>query len=542
MRKATLAINGVLALILAVGGYYAYAQLNPVAAVAQTRTVTAAIGTVTSSVAASGKVTSPGDIGLVFSTNGILTSVRVQVGQKVTRGQLLATIDSTAATTALAQAQLSYRKSLLSVTSAQQNIQTAQTNLDNARQAAQTNLDSAKLNAQQNVTNAQTNLDNATQALASTKATLANNATQYQLTLDQAQSAFVTAQQNFDLWNNNYQLSIPLCSVDTPPTGCGSWMSAYNNLQSAQRSSDSAVVTNKANLIRDAQTLQSSQNSISSAEASAAAAQTSAASAVAAAQTSLAAAKSAYAGLTPGSGNAASETDSKVAQLQVTVAQRNLANTRLIAPAAGIVAAVAGKNGDVSSSTTAGGITGFVILTDVSALQVQAGFSEADSANVTTNASATFTFDALPNASGDGTVISIAPLPVTANSVNTYTVTFALNSPVKRLKPGMTANATLIVGTKSNVLAVPDSALTTRGGRTTVTVLKAGVQSRVTVTVGLKGDTETEITSGIKSGDVLVLPSSTASSGGGFPTGGVPGANTGTLGGGGGGGGARAGG
>jgi macrolide-specific efflux system membrane fusion protein len=546
MRKATLAINGVLALILAVGGYYAYAQLNPVAAVAQTRTVTAAIGTVTSSVAASGKVTSPGDIGLVFSTNGILTSVRVQVGQKVTRGQLLATIDSTAATNALAQAQLSYRKSLLSVTSAQQNIQTAQTNIDNARQTAQTNLDSAKLNAQQNVTNAQTNLDNATQALASTQASLANNATQYRLTLDQAQSAFVTAQQNFDLWNNNYQLSIPLCSVDTPPTGCGSWMSAYNNLQSAQRSSDSAVVTNKANVIRDAQTLQSSQNSISSAEALAAAAQTSAASAVAAAQTSLASAvaaaqtslasaKSAYAALTPGSGNAASETDSKVAQLQVTVAQRNLSNTRLIAPAAGIVAAVAGKNGDVSSSTTAGGITGFAILTDVSALQVQAGFSEADSANVTTNASATFTFDALPNASGDGTVISVAPLPVTANSVNTYTVTFALNSPVKGLKPGMTANATLIVGTKSNVLAVPDSALTTRGGRTTVTVLKAGVQSRVTVTVGLKGDTETEITSGIKSGDVLVLPSSTASSGGGFPTGGVPGANTGTLGGGGGG-------
>lgn len=338
--------------------------------------------------------------------------------------------------------------------------------------------------------------------------------------MDQAQSAVVTAQQNFDIWNNNYQLSIPLCSVDTPPTGCGSWVSAYNNLQSAQKAYDSAVVTNKANILRDSQTLQNAQTAVTNAQT--ALTFTSAEAAVKSAQ-------DAYAALKPGTTSATSETDSQVAKLQVVVAEKNLAATRLIAPAAGTVAAVAGKVGDMSSSTTAGGITGFIVLTDVSALQVQAGFSEADSANVRTNAQATFTFDALPNASADGTVISIAPLPVTANSVNTYTVTFALNSAVSGLKPGMTANATLIVGSKSNVLAVPGTALTTRGGRTTVTVLTAGVQKRVVVTVGLKGDSETEITSGIKSGDVLVLPSSTATSG--FPTGGVPGA--GTLGGGG---------
>jgi macrolide-specific efflux system membrane fusion protein len=553
MRKATMAINGVLILALAGGGYYAYGRINPPVAVAAIRTVTAAVGTVSSSVSASGKVTSPGDVGLVFPTNGILTSVSVQVGQKVRRGQFLATIDSTAATNSLAQAQLSYRKSLLSVTTSEQNVQTAQANLDTAKQTAQANLDTASQNAQQNVTNAQANLVTAQQALTYQQSLLATNAAQYQLTLDQSQSALVTAQQNFDLWDNNYQLSVPLCSVDTPPTGCGSWMGAYSGLQSVQKSYDGAVLTNKANLLRDAQTWQSAQNAVTSAQSAVAtaqaslvsavaSAQTSANSAVASAQVALKSAKDAYAAITPGASGATAETDSQVAQLQVAVAQKNLSNTRLVAPAAGIVAAVAGKKGDISSSTTAGGINGFIVLADVSALQVQAGFSEADSASVAANAAATFTFDALPNASGEGTVISIAPLPVAANSVNTYTVTFTLNSPVKGLLPGMTANATVIVGTKSNVLAVSDSALSTRGGRTTVTVLNASVQKQVVVTVGLKGDTETEITSGIKAGDVLVLPSTTTSASSGFPSGGVPTASTGTLGGGGIGGGAGGGG
>jgi len=499
-----MAINGVLILALAGGGYYAYTQINPSSTAAPVRTVTAAVGTVTSSVAASGKVTSPGDVGLVFTSNGVLTSVRAQVGQKVKRGQLLATIDNTNATNALAQAQSSYRKSLLSVTTATENVKTAQTNLATATQTAQNNLDLAN------------------QSLASTQALLANNAAQYQMTLDQARATLVTAQQNFDIWNGNYQLSVPLCSVDTPPTGCSSWLSAYNAVQSAQKSYDSSVLTNKANLIRDAQTLQSAQNAVTTAQAGLS---------VTSATSALKSAQDAYANLTASGSTSGSVTDSDLAALQVRVAQKNLAGTKLIAPAEGIVAAVAGKVGDISTSTQAGGINGFIILTDVAALQVQAGFSEADSANVRPNAAATFTFDALPNASGEGTVISVAPLPVTANSVNTYTVTFTLNSPVQGLKPGMTANATLIVATKSNVLAVPDTALTTRGGRTTVTLLKAGVQSRVAVTVGLKGDSETEITSGLKEGDVLVLPTVIAASGGGFPTGGVPGAGTGTLGG-----------
>jgi multidrug efflux pump subunit AcrA (membrane-fusion protein) len=528
-----MAINSVLILGLAGGGYYAYSQINPPAAVAAIRTVTAAVGTVSSSVSASGKVTSPGDVGLVFQSNGVLTSVNVAVGDHVKRGQVLAMIDSTNATTALAQAQLAYRNSLQSITSAQQNIQTAQSNLDTSKANAQTTV----TNAQTAVTNAQTNLANAQQSLASTQALLASNAIQYQNTLSQAQADLVTAQQNFDLWNNNYQLSIPLCAVDTPPTGCGSWVGAYNALQNAQRSSDNANLTYKANLLRDSQSLQTAQNAVTAAQNAVSTAQNAVTSTQAGItftsyETALKSAKDAYAALRPGNTSATSQTASEVARLAVVAAQKSLSNTRLIAPTAGTVAAVAGKKGDLSSATSAGGINGFIVLTDVSAFQVQAGFSEADSANVTVNAAATFTFDALPNASATGTVLAIAPLPVTANSVNTYTTTFALDAPVKGLLPGMTANATVIVGSKSNVLAVSDSALSTRGGRTTVTVLNGGVQKTVVVTVGLKGDTTTEITSGIKAGDVLVLPSSTTTSTG-FPSGGVPSANTGTLGGGG---------
>ncbi|HUW79226.1 MAG TPA: biotin/lipoyl-binding protein [Candidatus Nanopelagicaceae bacterium] len=535
MRKATLAINGVLILALAGGGYYAYNKINPPVAAAAIRTVTAAMGTVTSSVSASGSLTSPGDMGLIFPSNGVLTSIRVAVGDHVKRGQLLATIDSTNATTALAQAQLSYRNALESITASKQNIETAQSNLD-----------TAKTNAQTNLTNAQTNLATVQQALANTQAVLANNAIQYQNTLDQTQQDFVSAQQNFDLWNNNYQLSIPLCTVDTPPTGCSSWTSAYNSLQNAQRASENATLTNKANVLRDAQTLQSAENSVTSAQNAVTSAE--AGFTFTSYESSLKSAQQAYADLLPGTTSATSLTSSEVARLAVVAAQKNLANTKMLAPAAGTVAAVGGKVGDISSPTSAGGINGFIVLTDVSAFQVEAGFSEADSVSVAVNAPATFTFDALANVTAQGTVLSIAPLPVSANSVNTYTVTFALGAPVKGLLPGMTANATVIVGAKSNVLTVSNSALNTRGGRTTVTVLSKGVQQQVNVTVGLKGDTDTEITSGLKAGEVLVLPASIAASSG-FPGGGVPGASTGTLGGGGlggggfgGGGGARVGG
>jgi macrolide-specific efflux system membrane fusion protein len=120
----------------------------------------------------------------------------------------------------------------------------------------------------------------------------------------------------------------------------------------------------------------------------------------------------------------------------------------------------------------------------------------------------------------------------------------------------MTANVDVVTGEQDNVLHVPTAAVNGTGSNATVTVLRNGVQQRVPVVVGLKGDSSTAILSGLKATDSVVLPSvviSSASStapGGAGLAGGVGGAAGGAAGGarggaggfGGGGGGARPGG
>jgi hypothetical protein len=127
---------------------------------------------------------------------------------------------------------------------------------------------------------------------------------------------------------------------------------------------------------------------------------------------------------------------------------------------------------------------------------------------------------------------------VTSNVV-TYDVTVRLIKPPSSVRNGMTADASITVATKSNVLELPSAAITTTGAASTVSVLQNGNQTTARVTTGLVGTSTTEILSGIKAGDVIVEPtvsvsapttSSPSSSlggggftgGGGFPGGGRP--------------------
>jgi len=231
----------------------------------------------------------------------------------------------------------------------------------------------------------------------------------------------------------------------------------------------------------------------------------------------------------------------RLAKANVYNAQVNEANTRLYAPVSATVAAVANDVGVNAGSATAGssGATGFIVLSDLSGLQVKAPFAEADIVSLKVGQAATFTFDAIANSSAQGSVLSIAPLNnASSGSVTTYNVTFSLDNPPAGVKPGMTAQANVVTAQAAGVLALPSTALTERGTTYFVTMKPTtvgGVGARKVVIVGLVGDSATEITSGLKAGDQVVLRSvATTSTSNGFPGVGVPGA--------GGGGGARVGG
>jgi hypothetical protein len=92
------------------------------------------------------------------------------------------------------------------------------------------------------------------------------------------------------------------------------------------------------------------------------------------------------------------------------------------------------------------------------------------------------------------------------SNVVTYNVTVGLTNPPSAVKPGMTANLTVVVDSRDNVLHVPTADVSTRGGVSMVTVMQNDKQVVQPVTTGLVGDQSTEITSGLTEGETVVEP------------------------------------
>jgi macrolide-specific efflux system membrane fusion protein len=233
-------------------------------------------------------------------------------------------------------------------------------------------------------------------------------------------------------------------------------------------------------------------------------------------------------------------TEPTTAQLQLQIAQanydqavKNLDGAVIQAPVSGDVAsistAVGGNVGtNFTQATTTTTASGFIVLTNTTALRITASFSEADAAKILAGQDASFTFDALPSVSATGKVLQVDILPTTSGGVTSYGATFSVDGKVSGLKVGMTATATVLTGSATGVLQVSAQAVTTRGGATFVNVVttKNGkqVETITPVVVGLKGDSADEIQSGLKAGDKVALPTVKATTGtNGFAIGGVPG-------------------
>jgi membrane fusion protein, macrolide-specific efflux system len=123
------------------------------------------------------------------------------------------------------------------------------------------------------------------------------------------------------------------------------------------------------------------------------------------------------------------------------------------------------------------------------------------------------TFNALPNVDGTGAVAQIDPTSTTSNSVVQYGVTVSLDQADASLRPGQSATITVTTAEADNALWVPTQAVHTGGGSSTVTVLRNGKQVSVPVTLGVQGDRQTQISSGLSQGEQVVLTIATTSNG-----------------------------
>ncbi len=148
-----------------------------------------------------------------------------------------------------------------------------------------------------------------------------------------------------------------------------------------------------------------------------------------------------------------------------------------------------------------------MVIDDTSSYVAVMAFPETDAARLAANQAASMTFDAIPNLTISGHVLSISPSATVVSNVVDYYVSFVLNRTDPRLREGMTANAAVTVAQADNAVRVPNAAVQTQGGTTTVTLLSNGQQVPTEVVTGIVGDTYTEIKAGLNEGDKVVLPS-----------------------------------
>jgi len=567
-RLRILIINLVIVVAIAAVGFWGYSSLHPKAAPVALSTVTVTRGDVSSTVSSSGTVISPSDIALAPTTSGTLAKLYVKVGQSVRAGQVLARMDTTSLSSAVAQAESSLAQAQANLAAITTTVATSSLQLQNDQTAvvsAQNNLAYQQTLIAASQAADATTIATALNKLNNDKITATQNVGLYQSSVDTAKNALTNAQLTYNDYEGLYSyagITPTFCTtINTVNSQCTTLIQDLNAVNSAQTAYNNALITQQQNLAKDAQTIATDQQSYADAQANAALNVKKNAQTLASAQAAIDSAQYALKLYQTQNNGSAVTTSTTVDQAQVTVAeaglvlaQKNLAGATVIAPVSGKVASIsntligAAITPNVTPTNGTTGATGFIVLTNVGGLQVTAGFSESDVAKIAVGQSASMAFTALPNAQGAAKVTAVALLPTTASGATTYTVTFQLTGKVVGLKPGMTATATVIVADSPNAISVTSRAVTTRGTRTTVNVVTtvAGkqVETPTPVLVGIVGDSSDEILSGLKVGQIVALPAVVSSSSsltgvpsvlGGAGIGGIAGGGGGRGGGGGGG-------
>ena len=146
------------------------------------------------------------------------------------------------------------------------------------------------------------------------------------------------------------------------------------------------------------------------------------------------------------------------AQAALSLSELNLSHTTITSPIDGIVVSRDVNVGQtVAASLSAP--TLFTLANDLTQMQVIANIDQADIGLVEQAKSVKFSVDAFPGKDFEGTIEQMRINPQNVQNVVTYNVVIDVNNPEQKLKPGMTANLTITIDERNNVLKVPNSAL-----------------------------------------------------------------------------------
>lgn len=448
--RRILIIAGVIVLLIGGGAaYYFQRQASQRAAeAAALRTEVVAAGDILSTVSASGSIAPEAQANLNFAAAGTVAEVLVEVSEAVKKDQVLARLDTANLELAVAQAEQTY---ILQ-----------QANLE----GLQTGPSESEIKA-------------ATAAVASANAAYAAARQQ----ADAQPDSLVIAQSNLDKAKEHLRVA--------------QW--AYDNMLNTWFLKDYAPNSPQAEALKNAQT----DYNVALADYN-----------LKKAQINTSSLSAAYAQLTQAQANLAtmeagpSEAQLKAARAQVEqarialeIAESNLEKATLKAPFAGVIAVVNVKMGEA-----AGGGPAFVLV-DTSVFHIDVTVDEVDVARINLGQPLTVTLDALPGEVINGKVDQIAPTATVNGGVVSYAVRLVLDATDAPLRAGMSATADIVVDRAEGVVLVPNWAIRRDRdtGEVLVSVLKDGQPVEVPVELGLRNESYSEVTRGVKAGDTVAV-------------------------------------
>ena len=524
-RKGIIILGGILLLMVV---FFAYRSISlgraTRAAQANLQTAPAERGTLVARIGASGTVRSNQSAQLSWQTSGAVSEVKVKVGDQVSSGQELASLQqsSLAQNVILAQADLvSAQKELddllnstLQRAEALQAVEDAQNALDDLNnpglpqaeaEKAIADLQKAVEDAQRRVQNLQSPANQSSIDEARAQVTLAKDR------LDKAKEKYAPyankPEDNLTRANLLSQMAQAQQQYDAAVRN-------LNGLQGTAGPTEQAIA--QANLEKAQAELAEAQRNQERTKDGPSQAE------IGIAEARLADAQREWERLKDGP----SAADIAAAQARVAAAEATLRQMNITAPFVGIVTQVAGQAGDqVNAGTPA------FRLDDLSRLLVDVQVSEVDINQIQIGQAVFLTFDSILGKEYHGQVVEVASVGEENQGVVNFTVTVELADPDVQVKPGMTAAVTITVSELSDVLLVPNRAVRQLDGKRVVYVLQNGAPVPVPLTLGQSSDTHSEVLEGeLQEGDQIVLnpqtdfsqfgPGNQGGSGGGGPFGG----------------------
>jgi HlyD family secretion protein len=207
------------------------------------------------------------------------------------------------------------------------------------------------------------------------------------------------------------------------------------------------------------------------------------------------------------------QSQAQVAEDQATLKQleEQLGYTDIVSPIDGVVLSRDVEIGDAVSSILVLGSSATLVMTlgDTSQVYVKGKVDESDIGKVYLNQPARIKVESFKDKTFNGVVTKISPMGVEKDNVTTFEVRVSINNPGGELKAEMTANAEIILEEHKNVLQIPEGAIMyDKDKKASVEVPDPSAKDgkrKVAVNIGISNGAKTEVLSGLKLGQEVVL-------------------------------------